>query len=675
MQNDLSRVVDALPGLVWAARPDGGIDFINRRWCEYTGLSSTEALDSGWQMAIHPEDLPEVLARWKEILASGEPGEMETRMRRFDGEYRWFQSRWGPLFDENGTLVQWYGANTDIDDRKRTEELLSGEKQLLEMVASAAPLQQVLDGLCELVGRIASACHCGILFADPTGTTWLQAAGPALPSGYKIAMVGRPAHRDSGPCGRAASSKAEVIVTDVMSDERWEASGWRSLALGFGLRSCWSSPILARDKTSLGVLALYQHDPGEPTAFQLEIIRQLTHIASIAVERSNIDSAFKRSEACLVEAQRLSLTGSFGWIVSMDAHFWSKETFRIFEYDPSTPVSIRLVLDRAYPADIHLVEEAIELAAEGKGFDYECRFQMPGGSTKILHIVAHATYNHAGEVEYIGAVQDVTDRRSSEEVLGKLRLELTHMARVTSLGALTASIAHEVNQPLSGIMTNASTCLRMLASDPPNVDGAKETARRTIRDGNRASDVITRLRALFSKNSGTKESVDLNEAAREVIALSLTELQRTRVVLRPDFTEGLPAITGDRIQLQQVILNLLMNASDAMSTVDDRPRQLTIGTRRDEGDSVQLTVKDAGIGLDIDDMDRLFDAFYTTKESGMGIGLAVSRSIIESHQGRLWAVANEGPGATFAFSIPLAGRDMIADEIPEERSRLVEHAL
>ncbi len=226
------------------------------------------------------------------------------------------------------------------------------------------------------------------------------------------------------------------------------------------------------------------------------------------------------------------------------------------------------------------------------------------------------------------------------------------MARVTSLGALTASIAHEVNQPLSGIVTNASTCLRMLATDPPNVDGARETARRTIRDGNRASDVITRLRALFSNKETTTESLDLNEAIREVIALSLSELHRNRVILRTELADDLPLVTGDRVQLQQVVLNLLRNASDAMSSVNDRPRHIVITTEREEGDRVRLTVQDVGVGLDPQAMDRLFEAFYTTKNEGMGMGLSISRSIIERHHGRLWAAPNDGPGATFSFSIP-----------------------
>ena len=250
--------------------------------------------------------------------------------------------------------------------------------------------------------------------------------------------------------------------------------------------------------------------------------------------------------------------------------------------------------------------------------------------------------------------RELAERRLLEERLDKARLELAHVVRITSLGVLTASIAHEVNQPLSGIITNASTCLRMLAADPPNVEGARETARRTIRDGNRASEVITRLRALYGKKDPTIESVDLNEATREVLALSLGELQRNRLIVRPELADDILVVTGDRVQLQQVILNLIRNASDAMSAVDDRPRQLLIRTERDEDDHVRLAVQDTGVGFDPQAADRLFESFYTTKNDGMGIGLSVSRSIIESHHGRLWATSNTGPGATFSFSIPRA---------------------
>jgi signal transduction histidine kinase len=361
----------------------------------------------------------------------------------------------------------------------------------------------------------------------------------------------------------------------------------------------------------------------------------------------------RRSEAFLAEAQRLSLTGSFYWRVPTDEITWSEQLYRIFGFDRGALVTPELIGSRVHPEDIPLLHDTIE-RARGAGTDFECEYRllMPDDSVKCLHMVAHGTRDEDGRLEYTGAVQDVTARRLSEQALGKARSELAHVARATALSALTASIAHEVNQPLSGIITNASTCLRMLAADPPDVAGARETARRTIRDGNRASDVIARVRALFSKKEPAIEAVDLNEVTREVMTLSLSDLQRNRVVLQSELTEDLPAITGDRIQLQQVILNLLRNASDAMADVHDRPRQLLVRTEREDGGRVRVSVRDAGIGVDPHNVDKLLDAFYTTKTDGMGIGLSISRSIIEKHHGRLWAEANDGPGATFSFSVP-----------------------
>jgi signal transduction histidine kinase len=231
--------------------------------------------------------------------------------------------------------------------------------------------------------------------------------------------------------------------------------------------------------------------------------------------------------------------------------------------------------------------------------------------------------------------------------------ELARVTRVMAMGQLTASIAHEVNQPLSGIVTNASTCLRMLDANPPNIEGARETARRTIRDGHRASDVITRLRTLYSKKEPAFEEIDLNEVACEVTALSSTEMQKNGVTLRQEFADDLPPAFGDRIQLQQVILNLLRNAVDAMSTTDGRPRELLVRTERNEANQIRLSVKDSGVGFTPQSADKIFQAFYTTKPDGMGIGLSISRSIIEAHQGHLWATGNDGPGSTFSFTIPV----------------------
>jgi len=371
-------------------------------------------------------------------------------------------------------------------------------------------------------------------------------------------------------------------------------------------------------------------------------------------EQKRAERALRRSEAFLAEGQRLSQTGSFGWRVATDEVTWSEQLYRIYELPIGEPVTLDLIRTRVHPEDISVLERmkmVVRTPGGARDFEWQYRLMMPDRSIKYLHAVAHAIRDEDGQLEYIAAIQDVTARRLSEDALDKARAQLTYVARVTTLGVLTASIAHELNQPLSGIITNANTCLRMLATDPPDVGGARETALRTIRDGDRASEVIARLRALFTKKESTTEPLDLNEATREVIALSSADLQRQRVILRQELTDNLPPVNGDRVQLQQVVLNLLLNAADAMSDID-RPRELVVSTTRDEGDRVRVTVRDVGVGLDRDNTDKVFDPFYTTKSGGMGIGLSVSRSIVERHRGRLWVERNDGPGATFAFSIP-----------------------
>jgi PAS domain S-box-containing protein len=380
-------------------------------------------------------------------------------------------------------------------------------------------------------------------------------------------------------------------------------------------------------------------------------------------ERKRAEHQLRRSEAFLAEAQDLSRIGSFSWRVPTDEIVWSEQLYRIFQIDRDAQVTFELIGTRIHPEDLSLFQEHIERSRRDRNdMQLEFRLQMPDRVVKYVHVAAHIRGDH-GQLEYIGAVQDVTERRSSEEALTKARSELSRVSRVTSLGVLTASLAHEVNQPLSGIITNASTCLRMLSADHPNVEGARETVRRTIRDANRASEIVTRLRALFSKKSATAQSMDLNEAAREVIAMSLSELQKNRVILRPELDDRLPLVTGDRVQLQQVILNLLRNASDAMSTIDDRPRDLLIRTEPGENDQVRLSVTDVGVGFEPQAADWLFEAFYTTKDDGMGIGLSVSRSIIERHCGRLWGTPNDGPGVTFSFSIPCNGDGLAGDAL------------
>jgi PAS domain S-box-containing protein len=439
----------------------------------------------------------------------------------------------------------------------------------------------------------------------------------------------------------------DLIVPPALR-ERHRQGMARYLATGQGvvIGKRVEMTALRADGTEFPVELAITRIPGDGPPSFTGYLRDIT-------ERKQAEERLRRSESFLAEGQRLSLTGSFCWHLATDAITWSDQIYRIFEFDPALPVTLERIRTRVHPDDLAMFADVLDRArADGADFEYEQRLLMPDGSVKYLHVVAHA----AGGLEFIGAVQDVTERRRAQEELDRARSELTHVARVTSLGTLAASIAHEVNQPLSGIVTNASTCLRMLAADPPNLDGARETARRTIRDGHRASEVVTRLRGLFTRKEVVTESVDLNAATSEVIALTASELRRGRVVVREELADGLPTVTGDRVQLQQVVLNLLLNATDAMSGVDDRPRELVVRTGRDEG-GVRVSVQDSGVGFAPEDRERLFEAFYTTKAQGMGIGLSVSRSVIERHHGRLWATKNEGLGATFAFAVPAAETD------------------
>jgi signal transduction histidine kinase len=524
------------------------------------------------------------------------------------------------------------------------------------LIQQGRPLPALLNTLCRLFDAAAEGYCSSILLFDRTRTRIRHAVGPGLPSGYCGHVEGLHLRGAEAACARGRD-QPEVVISQVTSERLREGKSEPDLARACGLRSCKSWPILSSSGDLLGILAIYQRET-VCHPFHPALVQQLTDIASIAIDRTRNEEALRRSEALLAKAQRLSSTGSFSWRPATNEMTWSEELFRIFEFDPAETITLEQMLSCVHPEDISLFYALVERARrDGGDLDCEHRLLTRATSVKYVHLVAHGTRDQDGQLEYIGAIQDVTQRRLSEQALDKLRSELAHVSRVTSLGALTASIAHEVNQPLLGVITNASTCLRVLTTDSPDLGIACEAARLAIRDGQRASEVIARLRALFSKRSATSEPVDLNEATREVIALLSGELQRRGAIVRPDLSRDLPTVVGDRVQLQQVILNLLMNAAEAMTGVDDRPRSLAIRTELDADGCVQLNVQDAGVGIKPQDAARLFDAFYTTKAAGMGIGLSVSNSIIEGHGGRLWAQANAGPGATFSFSIPRVPHD------------------
>ena len=490
-----------------------------------------------------------------------------------------------------------------------------------------------------------------------------------------------------------------------------------------------------------------------------------------------------QSEAYLSEAQRLSHTGSFGWRVSTGDIIWSEESFRIFQYDPTTKPTAQLILDRVHPKDAAVVKETIQRASQdGTDFDFELRLLMPDRSVKHVRVVAHAERDESGDVEFIGAVMDITEskqaekqlRRSEEylleaqklshtgswrhdvvsgevtvspeiyrihdikpddhpsntefffnkfhpedrkrvvdlfkkseiektafqvdyrivlpdgtikhlhtigrpilnesgdlvefvgtaidvttakraeealEALHQAQADLAHVSRVTTMGELTASLAHEVNQPIAAAVTNANTCLRWLTRDHPDLEEAREAAMRIVKDGTRAAEIISRVRLLFKKGTPERELVDVNEVIRDMIVLLRNEATRYSISVRTELVADLPQIMGDRVQLQQVLMNLMLNGIDAMKDMN-AGGELTIKSRQAENGQLLISVNDTGVGLPAQQADQIFKAFFTTKVQGTGMGLSISRSIVESHGGRLWAADNSPRGASFHVTLP-----------------------
>jgi PAS domain S-box-containing protein len=385
-------------------------------------------------------------------------------------------------------------------------------------------------------------------------------------------------------------------------------------------------------------------------------------IASDLTDRMRAEQALQRSESYLAEAQRLSHTGSWGWnIATWEITHWSQEIYRLYGFDPEAGIpSFEAHLQRIHSEDRARLAEALKRAI-GNGAEFELVFKiaLPDGATKYIHKMGHPVYAAGGIVEFVGTDMDITERkraeaeiRESERRYREVEMELVHANRVATMGQLSASIAHEVNQPIAAAVTNAYAALRWLDARPPDLEEVRQAIGRIVKDGNRAGDVVGRIRDLIRKAPSRKDTLKINEAILEVIALTRGEVVKNGVSVQTQLAEGLPLIQGDRVQLQQVILNLIINAVEAMSGASEASRELLISTRISESDGVLVLVRDSGPGLAPAGLERIFEAFYTTKPGGLGMGLSVCRSIIEAHGGRLWANPNVPQGAVFQFTVP-----------------------
>jgi len=371
-------------------------------------------------------------------------------------------------------------------------------------------------------------------------------------------------------------------------------------------------------------------------------------------ERKRVEEELRRSEAYLAEGQKISHTGSWAWNVTTGALFWSQEHFRIFGLDPEeAKLTYETVINCVHPEDRSLLQETFENAVLN-GDDYELDFRIvrPDG-IRYIHSLAHAVFDENGTVvEYVGTVIDTTERKLAEEALGQAHTELAHASRVLTMGELTASIAHEVNQPLGAIVTNGNASLRLISRNPPDVEGSQEAIECMISDAMRASEVIKRIRAMLKKSVPEKTLLNINETIHDVIGLTASQLANNQIALRTKLSPDRLMVLGDRVQLQQVMLNLILNSNEAMSKPGWQLRELVISSQLTKPNEITVEMRDSGPGLELGDQERIFDAFVTSKDGGLGLGLSISRTIIEAHGGRLWSTANKGQGATFQFTLP-----------------------
>ena len=536
----------------------------------------------------------------------------------------------------------------DAEDRRRVEGLLAGEKHILEMVAKGDALCDILDSLCRLLEQLARGALASILLRD--GDRLWHGGAPSLPKVYTEAIDGGVIGPRAGSCGTAAYRREPVIVEDIAVDPLWVE--YREAALPHGLRACWSNPVFSSSGDVIATFAMYYREPRSPSRRDQEIIEQMSHLAGVAIDHKLTQDKLRRSEAYLAEGQRLTHTGSWAWTPATgEFTYLSEECFRVLGFDPAgRPPRFEEVLRRIHPDERAAFKERLEgTGRERMDLETDLRIVDANGAVRTVLALGHPVLGSAGDVvELIGTVIDLTERNRADETVRQAHADLAYVSRVTTMGELAASLAHELNQPIAAAVTNARTCLRWLSRAEPDLAEARAAASRIVDDGTRAADIISRIRLQFLKDAPQRERVDVNEVIREMTVLLHNEASRYSISVRTDLAADLPYALADRVQLQQVLMNLMLNAIQAMQDV--RPGELTIRSQV-EGGQILVSVTDTGVGLQAE-TEKIFRAFYTTKPGGIGMGLKISRSIIESHGGRLWAIGNAGPGATFYLTLP-----------------------
>jgi len=632
-EDELSKIVDTIPALVWSAHPDGSTEFFNRRWLDYAGLSAEEVRGWGWKAAVHPDDLNRLVDFWRSVLSSGEPSEIEARLRRFDGQYRWFLFRASPLRDELGRIVKWYGTNIDIEDRRQVEEKLRRSEAF---VVKAQRLSQM--------GSWKHDPTSGLVTISPE---MLRIYDVKLDEEYSVLEFWfNRIHPEDRKRVQEAFQRSESEKTEYQADYR----------------------IVLPDGT-----IKYEHSIGYPTLNELgdlvEFVGTVMDVTEQGLAKAGLEKALEeikrltdrlRGENLALRASERDLSlivetiPGFVWCAAPNGEL-TYVNRRILDQIGTTLESLAQTgwLNFLHPDDVQPTIRAWLHAVEtGQTHDVQYRMRRADGTYRWFHVLGQPVLDAGGGVaRWYGLLIDIDDRKNIEEDLRRAQARLSRATQIATVGELAASIAHEINQPLGAVVANGNACLRWLSAHTPNLAKAREAAGRIVRDGKEAGEVVQRIRALFKRASVEKVMLDLNEVIGEVVRLLGGETMRRRVAMETDLQRDLPSLPGDRVQLQQLVLNLLLNGIEAMDSVIDRPKKIHICSKRDGPKTILVEIRDSGVGLP--DPDKVFEAFFTTKKNGMGMGLAICRSIVEVHDGRLWATPGEASGTTFCFTLPV----------------------
>jgi PAS domain S-box-containing protein len=624
---------------------DGRVIYLNPGGVEVLELCSLEDLVGRIWVDVwegeHQTAARNAVARAK----VGERAMFEGFCRTARGAEKWWDVVVTPITDESGTVAQLLVLSRDITPRRQEIDFRAGQQEVLEMIATGVSLDAVLTRLVLLVERHSNGMLCSVLLLDEDGVHLRQGAAPSLPASFNQAIEGAPIGPRAGSCGTAMYLGRAVISTDVLADPVWE--DYRELAIAHNFRSCWSAPILSAQKRVLGSFAMYYSEPRAPRGEELRMVEIAANIAGIAIDHQRTLEALRRSE----ERNRAILRAIPDWmfILSADGVFLDYHAKDPAELLLSPHVFLGKTIRDVMPP---VISNPLSTAMAGAlASDEPQKFEYTLESDQTQYFYEACVVRCDGN-KILSIVRDISDRKHAEMDAAIQRRELAHLSRVTTLGELSGALAHELSQPMSAILINAQAARRLLARDPVDLTELREALDDIIANDKRAGAVIERLRTLLKKGNITFEALDVNEVAKEVLALTRSDFLARRISVTTRLAASIPPVDGDRVQLQQVLLNLVLNACESMSANALDDRRLTVTTTADAG-FVQIAISDRGVGIPDDQRDAVFEPFVTFREQGLGLGLAISRSIILAHGGQIVAENNADRGTTFKCQIPI----------------------